>query len=471
MLPTPNNYAVYPSVVPADKETELTVVPTERAFFFREGEEYCVRIIKIDTDLLSYYGYAKTAPSVNVIASGGVLRFSYVFAGEDAHILLLEQGERKLGELTVYSLFPDLLALTPLRGDLHSHTFRSDGKRDPAALLGHAREQGYDFLAITDHNRYYPGEEADEIYRDVKLGITRVRGEEVHVPGSPVHIVHVGGSYSVDDLYFRRREAFEKEILAYEQQVPAHIPEAFRTRYARAVWACEQIHKAGGLAIFPHPFWRPMGSRTHNVVREFASLLLTSGLFDAYELIGAMEQTENNCSVALWNDLRAEGLRIPVVASSDVHKLQDSPTFPHQFTVCFASSNTNEGIIEAIRSGNTVAVEATGSDYTRQYRAYGSHRLVRYAQYLLAHYFPRLARIAAGEGVAMRAYSMGEADPSLVERTAELTEQTRLRFLGKLPPVLPSPEMLAYEERWRKVQKDGPLTSGGSIDGTANRQL
>ena len=38
-----------------------------------------------------------------------------------------------------------------LRGALHTHTTRSDGKGDPAEVLRLYRDRGYDFVALTDH--------------------------------------------------------------------------------------------------------------------------------------------------------------------------------------------------------------------------------------------------------------------------------------------------------------------------------
>ena len=37
-------------------------------------------------------------------------------------------------------------------GALHLHTIHSDGVLTPAALADAARDAGYDFIAITDHN-------------------------------------------------------------------------------------------------------------------------------------------------------------------------------------------------------------------------------------------------------------------------------------------------------------------------------
>jgi len=347
---------------------------------------------------------------------------------------------------------------------LHSHSFRSDGKRDPAALAGHFREQGYEFFALTDHNRYYPGGEIDEVYQGVHMGLTRVYGEEVHAPDSVIHIVHVGGRESVAAKYLNHRAEYDRAVEEYMQRVPAHVPGQYHDRYAKAMWAVDQIHQAGGLAIFPHPFWRPAKSQNYNVRNDFARILLQSGMFDAYELVGGMGQAGNNQSVAMWADLRSEGLKISVVGSSDVHGIEKSATFRNLFTLCFAKENTNDAIVDAVKNGRSVAVEASGEGAERQYRCYGDFRLVSYAQFLLKHYYPQLQRICQGEGVAMRAYAMGEAEKELIELQAAQAENFSLRFLGKKPPVLPSAEILAFEEKWRDVQRSGPQTKGSGVN-------
>ena len=463
MLPAPQNYAIYPSIVLADTCTQMTIIPQERAFLLREGEEYQLCIISINDDETSYY-FPSARHEISAVAHRGVLQFSFTFPEEQPHLIILSQGETKLGEWTIYSLQEDLYALRPLKGDLHTHSYRSDGKRDPAALAGHFREQGYEFFALTDHNRYYPGGEIDEAYQGVQKGITRVYGEEVHTPDSVIHIVHVGGKSSVTELYLNHREEYEHDVAEYMKKIPDHVPAQYHDRYAKAMWAVDKIHQAGGLAIFPHPFWRPRKSQNYNVREEFARILLSSGLFDAYELVGGMGQDGNNCSVAMWADLRSEDLKISVVGSSDVHSMENSHTFGHLFTLCFARENSNDAIIEAVKKGMSVAVEASGDEERRQHRCYGSLRLVRYAQYLLKYYYPRLQRICQGEGVAMRAYAMGEAPKELIEMQAAQAENFSRCFLGKEPPVLPSDEILAFEEKWRAVQLSGPQTKGSGVN-------
>ena len=473
MLPNPKNYAIWPSVVPADKPSEMTIAPTEKAFLLFEDKEYTLTIIGVDNDELEYKN-PTSHKFLTLKAHGGVLRFTHTFEGEQEHLIILKNDEGvTIGEMVLFSLESDLYELLPFKGDFHGHSYRSDGKRDPSALIGHYREMGYDFFSLTDHNRFYPGGEIDETFKDVKLGITRVRGEEVHTPGSIVHIVHVGGKSSVDHQYVDDTEKYEEEVKERLDRVPENIPEQYRERFARAMWATEKIHEAGGLAIFAHPFWRPGGSKVYNVHNRFARIFLNSGMFDAYELLGGMGQGGNNVSVAMWAELRAEGNNISVVGSSDVHGVAKSGTFPHLFTICFAKENENDSLIEAVRNGMSVAVEGRGTEYDRMYNAYGSHRLVVYSQFLLQHYFPQLQRICQGEGIAIRAYANGEiTDKRLIELQAEQTEDFRLRFFGRRPAVLPTKEILDFEDKWRKVHiEQGPITKGSRITGEVTRQI
>ena len=465
MLPTPENYALFPSVVQANTPTEMTIVPREKAFLFVENKEYTLTLIPVNGDEIKYRSTdtPETHKKMTVTAHNGILRFTYAFPNEQEHTILLHCEEVLLQTFTAFSLYEDLYRLRPMKGDFHGHSYRSDGRRDPAALAGHYREQGYDFFSLTDHNRYYPGGEVDETYRGVKTAFFRVLGEEIHAPEIPVHIVRIGEGKSVTEEYVHNFESYMHETDEYIKRVPAEIPAQYVERYAKIMWATDKIHAAGGIAIFPHPFWRPGKSKVFNVCDEFATILLKSGMFDAYELIGGMGQEGNNRSVAFWADLRAEGLKIPVVGSSDVHKIEKSVEFPHLFTICFAEEATPEATIAAVKAGLSVAVEGTGTEYERHHRAYGSLRLVTYTQFLLKHFFTKIQRIAHGEGVAMRAYAIGEAPKELIEMQAVQAEQFRAQFFGRIAPTLPTTEALDFEERWREIHRNGPQTKGSSI--------
>lgn len=470
MLPTPKKYTAWPRVLEAGKASDVVVAPEERAFLLRDGEEYTVFISATNGDE-HWYHTPTSWTRYDLVAKDGVLRFTHTFPTEQEYQLLLRQGDTKLADIPLYALEKDLYERTPLRGDLHSHTCRSDGLSDAAALFGYFREMGYDFQALTDHNRYYPGGEIDEAYEGVTLGITHVQGEEVHTPTSTVHIVHVGGRSSVADIYVHDRERYEREMVEYRKKVPAHVPAPFAERYAQAMWSTDRIHEAGGLAIFPHPFWRPGQNRCFNVCDDLTELFLTSGMFDAFELVGAMSQPGINRAVAMWQELRAKGYDIPVVGSSDVHNIA-AKDFPYHFTVCFAKENTNDAIIAAVKEGMSVAAELSGVEYEREFRAYGKLRLVSYAQFLFSNYFSDLQRICQGEGVAMRNYAMGLTPAATIEAQVAQTKDFRDRFFGRKPAVLPDASILAFENKWRERHLQGPLTRGSVIDGgKVTRQL
>jgi hypothetical protein len=82
------------------------------------------------------------------------------------------------------------------RGNLHTHSTVSDGKRTPAEVIATYREQGYDFIALTDHfmERFgFPVVDTSEFRDD---GFTTLFGAELHGPalshGDIWHIVAAG---------------------------------------------------------------------------------------------------------------------------------------------------------------------------------------------------------------------------------------------------------------------------------------
>ena len=462
MLPNPQRWNVWPCVYPAGEESLVTIAPESRIFLFEDGAEYTVRVNGLNDDD-PYYHKPTVFTEYTVIAKDGVLQFTHAFPTEQEYYIRLLKDEEKVYDFAVYALEGDLYALRPLKGDLHSHTHRSDATNDPAEIFGYYREMGYDFQCLTDHNRYYPGGEIDEAYAGLKLGIAHVQGEEVHTPGSTVHIVHAGGRSSVTEIYINDRERYEREMVAYREQVPAEIPEKQRERYAEAMWSCDRIHEAGGIAIFPHPYWMTGKNKCYNVCDSLTTAFLTSGKFDAFELVGGMKVHGINRAVAMWQELRVKGHDIKVVGSSDVHDLT-AMDFPYHFTVCFAKENENDAIIEAVKNGMSVACEQSGKEAGLEFRAYGSMRLVSYAQFLFLHYFPRRQRLCQGEGVSMRQYAMGHVDAATVELQAAQSADFSDRFFGRKPHLAPNAEILSFEKRWRERHLQSPPTKGSLLE-------
>jgi DNA polymerase (family 10) len=88
---------------------------------------------------------------------------------------------------------PDLIELSDIRGDLHSHTTLSDGRNSMREMAEAARDRGYEFLAITDHSATHgfgddvpPDELLRQIERVAKVnqeveGITVLAGTETNI--------------------------------------------------------------------------------------------------------------------------------------------------------------------------------------------------------------------------------------------------------------------------------------------------
>lgn len=460
MEPVAQYYSVYPSIVKVGATSKMTIAPIERVYLLVENCEYSVSIMGVNFDEPDYHT-PLNRKTFTCVAHNGVVEFDYTFDQEQEYRIYLSKDEKLLAKLCLYALNDDLYALKPLRGDLHTHSHRSDGLCDPSSLSGHFREQGYDFFALTDHNRYFSGGEIDEVFASVNTRLTRVSGEEIHFPGNTVHIVHVGGKHSVAIKYIKNLEECEKEVAKIE--VPDFVPDHYKLRYAKCKWACDKIHEAGGLAIFAHPYW-VTGANVYNVEDVFTNILLKSGMFDAFELVGGMQTCGINIAVALYTKLAVEGYPLNVVGSSDVHNVKKS-TFNNLFTIAFAKSNTASDILDAVKNGFSVAVEGSGYAYEREYRAYGKHRLVMYAQFLLKNYFPLRQRLCASEGVFMRSFAVEQSGKEVIEAIAKETKAFEDKFFGVVAPTPYSKQMMEFEDKWRAVQiADGPNSKGSSIN-------
>ena len=452
-------FCPFPSVVPAGQTTKITIFPCDISRRFREEFEYEVGVIGLLDDMIHYY--TKEPLDLPYMIKDGTLQFEYAFSKEQEYqISFCKKGEKQT-KLSVDALTEDLYQRRPLKGDLHAHTYYSDGDDGVAMTPADFREQGFDFFALTDHNRMYPSAMIQELYTGIPLGMHMLSGEEIHTPGTALHIVHVGGNSSVCDLYFRHPEEYEAAVDEIAATL-SHVPELYRRRTAMAKWACDRVHEAGGMAILAHPCWCPLH---YNVTLEFADILFNEKIFDAFELLNGIQTKFNNMHLALWQEQCAKGNGLPVVGSTDSHK-HDSHTgvFGRRFTLVFARANTTEAIMEAIRSGYSLAGELPdGSD--TDVRFYGSClRLVRFAHFLFENYFNETLRLCVGEGILMRRYAEGEAVADALAACADTVENFYKRYYGLITFEGLSQERLAYLDACSTYHcTESPATKGATM--------
>ena len=182
-----------------------------------------------------------------------------------------------------------------LRGALHCHTTRSDGRKTPAEMLKAYAGHGYDFAAITDHSCYNFRNDAPETGMLVLPGV-EIEGQVLdHLPYHVFHVVGIGPAYAKGITY----EQDEHIALVKVTDQYAFIPHV------------KDLHAHGNLTIYCHPEW------SATPAREFEDI---PGNF-------AMEIWNTSCAVdndmdtnaCYWDELLAQGKRIFGVATDDCH--------------------------------------------------------------------------------------------------------------------------------------------------------
>ena len=400
-----NFYSLEPAVVPANQQSVITIKPKIIDLSFNDNSKYqIIYKAKFNT---TENNKGVSFRKFTVTPQKGALKIKHYFAGEQEHVFEIKEktgsGYHKRGDFYVYSLKDDLLKKIPVKGDLHLHSFRSDGKGSPAYITALGRKAGFDFMALTDHGKYQPSLEAKKSYQELPLEFQIIPGEEIHPPDTENHIVNFGGHFSVTELFEHNREKYYKDvnkILQSELYIPDGVDEF---EYASFIWTCKKIKEGKGLSLFCHPYW--VSENQHYISNKLTSFLLKKQPFDALEIInGSISVESNNLQVIkYYNHLtnKEDKKEIPLVGVSDAHNCD----LGSGYTVVFVDNlpspteNITGNIIENIKEGNCVAVEDISSG---QCRAYGPTRLVRFAHFLLREIFPGHDKICKLEGEYMQ---------------------------------------------------------------------
>ncbi len=402
-------YDVFPRLLRAARETWITIHPRFSHVAFDPEQVYEISLSPAE-GVRGQMGAAKEEHLL-LKPENGDLRFPLQIEGEQEYVVFLQAADRRIAEFRLYALEEDLFARRPYKGDFHMHTCYSDGKESPAYLTAACRKIGMDFMAITDHARYYPSLEAIEAFKDAPVDLRIYPGEEVHPPNNRVHIVNFGGSFSINELFHSDQYLAEVRAIAASQEIRVEggsLDESARYPYASCVWCFYKIREAGGLGIFCHPYW--YSGRAYDVPVALTDLLFEHQPYDALELIGGYhlhEVESNTLQVARYHDERAKGKSIPVVGVSDSHGCEAGNLFGWYYTIAFSPSLDLPDLIASIKDLYSVAVEALPNEAAR---AYGPFRLVRYAQFLMREIFPLHDEYCLEEGRLMLAYAAGERE-------------------------------------------------------------
>lgn len=363
-------------------------------------------------------------------AEDGSYYIDYAFVGEQRYSLTLKLPSGTVTPRTyLYSLGEELWTLSPFKGDTHLHTCRSDGEGTPLEVAADYRAAGFDFIAITDHHKFAPSVEGRDAIASLTSEFRVYTGEEVHNRDMGYfHIVNFGGESSVNEIIESDPEGIEAEvdeILASRDLSECASP--YECAYRMLI--SQKIREAGGVSVLPHPYWEAYGE--YNMQSRDLLYLLRRRAFDALELVAGCDAdgNGNNIQLSVWADLRAEGIRIPIVGSSDAHTTNPSTPggkFNRQFTVVYAPDV--DSVKEAVLAEHTVAVIAFTDT---EFLVLGTAPLVKYTRFLLREFYPSYRLLTARHAELLRAAAaVGAVTQELREIEGEIADFRR-KFFGK----------------------------------------
>ena len=440
-------FEVSPRIVPADRVSTIRITPRFPHAELPPADRIKVRLFPVGglfPDGSSTQFISGEREDLFFEREGASLRIRAPFAGEQEHCILLDlldlpgfrgsdaggAREKKALRFNVYSLRPDLYSLRPFKGDFHVHSACSDGRECPEYVAARYRQMGFDFMAVTDHRRYAPSRRAMEFWKDLRNGFRLFPGEEVHSPGNPVHIIHFGGAYSINEKASADEAQYRKETEEILRSIPPEeLPGGLDPfPVAASEWVFREIRKAGGLAVFCHPFWQ---TSKYEICEALSDAVFRRRKFDAFELLGGFydwQWRSNTCQIARYGDERAEGNSFPVIGASDSHGTDNGKLADWFSTVVLAGSDRIEDLIDAVRRGRCAAVERIREPVPH---VYGEYRMVKYISFLVENYFPAHRELCAVEGALMlEVLSGNESARSALDALGNRVDEYREKAFG-----------------------------------------
>ena len=196
-----------------------------------------------------------------------------------------------------------------LRGNLHTHTTRSDGRSDPQEMIAAYADLGYDFLMLSDHDVLGSADGLDG------RGMVILRGNEIS--GNGPHLLDVAATKRVEPHFDRQR-------------------------------VINSIAEEGGLAVLCHPNWTE--NFNHYTYEAMMGLSGYSGL----EIFNGVvvDLPGSHLAVDKWDRLLAAGRTIWGFANDDAHGRDQTA---RGWNVVRAKDRTAGAILEAFRAGSFYA--------------------------------------------------------------------------------------------------------------------
>jgi len=208
------------------------------------------------------------------------------------------------------------------RGDLHVHTYHSDGHRSVAELISTTQQHGLDFIALTEHNN------VTQLYDSDLDGVDNL----VIIPGMEV-TTYYGHALS----------------LGTTEWIDWRIGHGGR----RMQDVADEIHAQGGILVAAHV------ANTGDPFCTGCTWLFDQfmpGDLDAAEVWNERwEKARNNNEVSLriWYGWLNAGHRLPATAGTDAHSGHSYDAGPG-FNLIWADDLSHEGLLDGLHRGHVM---------------------------------------------------------------------------------------------------------------------
>ena len=209
------------------------------------------------------------------------------------------------------------------KGNLHTHTNKSDGDSSPEDVVNWYEKNKYDFLVLSDHNHLTILEKDD-------TNILLIPGEEItlNVPYS-IHVNAIG--------------------------IKKVIEPTIRANKAKTLQAnIDNILTAGGLAEINHPNFRWALSEDDLVqIRGAHFLEIFNGNFNTHNYGGGGKKSAEG----MWDEMLSKKIQIWGVAVDDSHHFKEefAPSRHNPgrgWVEVFAENLSTNSILESMKNGN-----------------------------------------------------------------------------------------------------------------------
>ena len=221
------------------------------------------------------------------------------------------------------SVFSDLPGVW-LKGNVHSHTTRSDGHLSPQQVVDAYRDHDYDWLVLTDHNRFTDPAELEA------GGLVLLNGIELTTDWGPR--IHANAFWAAGPA-------------PYAADTPVSLADGEAT-----VAELRRLREAGCYLTLNHPHWSLLEPG-----------MAEDALFDALEAYNHSTALYDNMGLGTiyWDQMLRRGFRLNATAGDDNHNGAPPDSIGCDsfggFTMVKAGARTAEAVLEALRRGDFYA--------------------------------------------------------------------------------------------------------------------